>query len=118
MSFESFKERVLTAPGVRNKVRDPARSGGRTTNVVIKSRDDWGSTSKHADLASILFPDEADDIDDIDESAGVQNVTPITRPFGRGFRTSAAMPVPPRLDEDATEATGTAARGRYTSDWI
>lgn len=114
MAFESFKERVLNAPSVRNKVRDAARSGGRTTNVVIKSRDDWGSKSKHADLASILFPDEADDTE---ESAGVQNATPITRPFGRGFRpVLTTSPLPTVLDEEPTEATGTASR--YTTGWI
>ncbi|SIB99685.1 DNA primase family protein [Mycobacteroides abscessus] len=111
MAFESFKERVLNAPGVRNKVRDTARSSTRTTNVVIKSRDDWGSKSKHTDLIDILFPDDPVDT----ESA--ENVTPITRPFGRGFRTPGAVMVPV-LDEETTEATGTAARGRYTTGWI
>lgn len=109
MAFESFKERVLNVPGVRNKVRDAARSGGRTTNVIIKSRDDWGSTAKHSDLIDILFPDEADDPVDT-ESA--ENVTPM---FGRGFRTPGAVTVPV-LDEDTTEATGTASR--YTTGWI
>lgn len=106
MAFESFKERVLNAPGVRNKVRDAARSGGRTTNVVIRARDDWGSTAKHSDLIDILFPDEADD--------PVENVTPITRPFRQGFRTPGA--VPPVLHEETTEATGTTSR--YTTGWI
>lgn len=110
MAFESFKERVLNAPGVRNKVRDAARSGGRTTNVVIKSRDDWGAVAKHSDLASILFPDEADDPVELED---MENVTPITRPFGRGFRTPGA--VPPVLDEETTDATGTS---RYTTGWI
>ncbi|PVA22677.1 DNA primase family protein [Mycobacteroides abscessus] len=113
MAFESFKERVLNAPGVRNKVRDAARSGGRTTNVVIRARDDWGAVAKHSDLASILFPDEADDIDVPED---MENVTPITRPFGRGFRTPGAVTVPPALDEETTEATGTASR--YTAGWI
>lgn len=111
MSFETFKERVLTAPGVRNKVRDAARSGGRTTNVVIRARDDWGSTAKHADLIDILFPDEADDPVEL---ADMENVTSITRPFERGFRTMGV--VPPVLDEETTEATGTASR--YTANWI
>ncbi|SHX81974.1 DNA primase family protein [Mycobacteroides abscessus] len=114
MAFESFKERVLNAPGVRNKVRDAARSGGRTTNVVIKSRDDWGSTAKHSDLIDILFPDEADDPVELED---MENVTPITRPFGRGFRpATTAVPLPTVLDEDTTEATGTASR--YTTGWI
>lgn len=116
MAFESFKERVLNAPGVRNRVRDAARSGGRTTNVVIRARDDWGAVAKHADLASILFPDEADDPVELED---MENVTPITRPFGRGFRpVPTTVPLPTVLDADTTEATGTAARGRYTSDWI
>ncbi|WP_100451431.1 DNA primase family protein [Mycobacteroides abscessus] len=107
MAFESFKERVLNAPGVRNKVRDAARSGGRTTNVVIRARDDWGTVAKHADLIDILFPDEADDTE---KSEGPKNVTPI----GRGFRTPGA--VPPVLHEEATEAEGTTSR--YTANWI
>lgn len=115
MAFESFKERLLNAPGVRNKVRDAARSGGRTTNVVIRARDDWGATAKHADLIDILFPDEADDPVELED---MENVTPITRPFGRGFRTPVTVtaPVPPVLHEETTEATGTTSR--YTANWI